>query len=209
MDTIKGGGYSLDDLRGATEKYVIKRTKTWRGACWYKPDIVLSLEYGDETIRQVGEILSCADEEAEWVLKLLKAAGAHFVFTAYIHEEPEPEDDDEDEDDEDEEFDEEGWLTGSENNRRPQSASSWCAGIVGQNYRSLGLLSSKGLRRQKQIIFRDGRSDERVFFPGEEISIMSHYAANMSEQYEKKSLHQIRLLLKLQIYYLVALGNRE
>jgi hypothetical protein len=205
MDTIIGGGYSLDDLRGATEKYVIKRTKTWRGACWYKPDIVLSLEYGDETAYQVGEILSCAKEEAEWVLKLLKAAGMQFVFTAYIHEEPEPEDDEDD----DEEFDEEGWLAGSENNRRPKSASSRYAGIVGQNYRSLGLLSSKGLRRQKQIIFRDGRSDERVFFPGEEVSIMSHYAATMSEQYEKKTLHQIRLLLKLQIYYLVALGSRE
>lgn len=204
MDTIAGGGYSLDDLRGATEWYVGKRTKTWLGACWYKPDTTLYFDIGDEMFEQVKELLSCSREEAEWVLKLLKAAGIQIVFTVFTHEEPERE---YDEDDDEEEFDDEGWLTNPGKSQR--KISSWCLDVVGRDYRSLGLLSAKGLRQQKQIIFRDGCGDKRVFFPAEENSIMAHYAVDISERFEKKTFHQIRLLLRLQVYYLVMLNRRE
>lgn len=209
MDTIAGGGYSLEDLQRATDLYVAKRTKTWLGVCWYKPNVTLYLDWDDETLCQVGEILSCPKAEAEHVLKLLKAAGMHFVFATHVHEEPERE---EDEDEEDEEFDDEGWLTSSGNERKREAQNKFLlrhTDVVGRNYRYLGILSERGLRRQKQIIFRDGGSCGRIFFPGEEIPIMAQYAAHISEQYEKKKLHQIRLMLKLQIYYLIIFCIRE
>ena len=204
MDTILdvGGGYSLDDLRAATEVYVALRTKTWLGVCWYKPDTTLHLEWDDETLYQTGEVLSCSKAEAECVLKLLKGAGKYFVFTSYTHEAPENEDDEGDE--EEEEFDEDGWLTDSENKKTKRPGVSWGLDSSGKSYRYLGVLSHKGLRRQKQNIFRDGYSDRRIFFPAEDIPILSEYAVGMSKRYEKKELRQIRFLLKLQIYYLVA-----
>lgn len=206
MDTVVGGGYSLEDLRAATDAYVARRTKTWLGVCWYKPDITLYLEWDDETLYQVGEVLSCSKAEAEWVLKLLKSSGTHFVFTTYTHEETINEDEEEDEDD-DEEFDDDGWLTGFESKKPKKISPRWRTDVVGRSYRYVGSLSDCGLSRQKQTIFRNG--DNRVFFPGEEIPITAEYAINISEKYEQKKLYQIRLLLKLQIYYLIAFCKKE
>lgn len=201
MDAILNeGGYSLNDLQRATEAYVALRTKTWLGVCWYKPDTTLYLEWDDETLYQVGEVLSCSKLEAECILKLLKSAGTHFVFTTYTHEEPESEDSDDD----DEEFDEDGWLTKHGSKKPKKSSLSGRVGTAGDGYRYLGVLSYRGLRRQKQTIFRDGYSDRRIFFPAGDIPIVSEYAADMSERYEKKHLRQVRFFLKLQIYYLVA-----
>lgn len=197
MDTILGATYSLDDLREATEAYVAKRTKSWLGVCWYKPDTALHLEWDDETLYQVGEMLSCPKLEAECILKLLKAAGTQFVFATYTHEEPEK-----DNGDDEEEFDEEGWLVGSDTGGEGNRFSAYDpADVAGNDRRYLGVLSPRGLRLQTQTIFHDGL--KRVFFPAGDVPILAEYAVNMSEQYEGKHLRQIRFLLKLQIYYLV------
>jgi hypothetical protein len=208
MDTILNDeeGYSLYDLRRATDAYVALRTKTWLGVCWYKPDTTLYLDRGDETLYQVGEILSCSKIEAECVLKLLKSAGVCFVFTSITHEEPKNDDDD---DDNEEEFDENGWVTDSGYKNKENRFLSWRTYTVGKSYRYLGVLSHRGLRRQKQTIFCDGCSDRRIFFPAEDTPIASEYAVKMAEQYEKKYLRQIRFLLKLQIYYLVSFCTQK
>jgi hypothetical protein len=205
MDTVAGGGYSLEDLREATDTYVARRTKTWLGVCWYKPDITLYLEWDDETLYQVGEVLSCSKAEAECVLKLLKSSGVHFTFTTYTYEEPKNDEDD----DEEEEFDENGWMTDSGYKNRENRFLSWHTYTVGKSYRYLGVLSHRGLRKQKQTIFCDGYSDRRIFFPAEDTPIASEYAVKMAEQYEKKYLRQIRFLLKLQIYYLVSFCTQK
>lgn len=199
METMSGG-YSLDDLRRATDAYVAMRTKIWRGVCWHKPDTTLYLDWDDETLYQVGEVLSCPKTEAECVLKLLKAAGVRFIFAIYSRFQTEAEDNEEDE-----EFDDDGWLVDSEDsefeNKKPLQGTK----VVGQSRRYLGVLNSSGLRRQTQIVFG---GPEKIFFPADEIPIVSEYALAML-LHEKKRLSQVRFLLRLQIYYLVALAQKK
>lgn len=191
MNKLVGPKHTLDELQSATEAYVVHRTKIWRGACWYRPNSKLYLEWDDETLYQVAEVLCCTKEEAEGVLKLLKVSGTFFVFASKTQ--VLSVDDDEDE------FDEEGWLIGSSKNPRQNPS---FRHVVGRDRRYLGVLSWKGLRLQVQILMQDGM--RRVFFPSHDDPILAEYALDMSLRYESKELKQMRYFLNLQVDYLVA-----
>jgi hypothetical protein len=199
MNTVIKEAYFLNDLNQAISFYKIARTKKWLGVCWYEPNDSLFLDLGDETLFQVGELLSCTRAEAELVLKLLKVSGAHITFAVRVKQKKQ--EIEERFEDEEEEFDEEGWLVGSSKKKKQSFYQTlFATGEVGHRY--LGVLSCRGLRKQVEIISRDGW--QRNFFPVSDKPILSEYALWMAERYENKTLQQVRFLLRLQIYYLAA-----
>jgi hypothetical protein len=159
MDTAIKKAYSLDDLNQAISFYKTARTKKWLGACWYKPNDSLFLDLGDETLFQVGELLSCTRPEAEAVLKLLKVSGTHIIFAVRVKQKKQER---EEQVEDEEEFDEEGWLVNPPKKKKQSFYQTlFATGEVGRRY--LGVLSCRGLRKQVEIIFRDGW--QRNFFP--------------------------------------------
>lgn len=192
---VEGKRCSIDMLRKATDEYIVQRTKNWQGACWYKPNTALYLAWDDETIYQVGEILSCTKSEAESILQLLKVSGRHFVFATYTRETKSL-------DEYEEEFDEDGWLvdSGESASRKRALRCRYSPGTIGHRY--LGVLSSRGLRLQTQLILYDGAG--RIFFPTSDIPILAEYALTMAQRYHQVRLRQMRFMLHLQVFYLVA-----
>jgi len=184
----------IEALRSAVDVCVSQRTKMWLGACWYRQDTQLYLDWDVETIIQTAELLKVKNSEAEWILKLLKASGKHLVFATYV-------DDDSDRGNntcDEEEFDEEGWLIGESSSKR-QHVQSNC---ISEHKRYLGLLSGNGLRLQTDLILYDGMKP--VFFPIKNVPILADYAVIMARRYEQKGLKQIRFCLQLKIFYLLS-----
>jgi len=185
----------LKAFQDAVQVCVLKRTKFWLGACWYKPSPFLCLGWDDDVIYQVAELLEITPDEALWVMKLLQVSGKSIVFATYstaVFNSSLDEDEDEDE------FDDDGWLFEKPTRRKKQFQDRF----VGDHHRYLGLLSGRGLTLEKDIVFYDGL--KQVFFPINEVSIPSDRVVIMSRLYEHKDLLQVRFCLQMQIFCLLS-----
>lgn len=190
MTTLISLKHTASEIHRAARLYQPRNRKILNGCIFYEPELVLPLEWDEETLCQMNELLACSSVVSYAILQLLSATRTHLPISRrdkwawrsirYVNEDFDP------------------WEDPPDARYHVEQAR-----VPVERIRYL--LSSQGIRK---IIDQLGlqRNGDYVGVPVSESPCTAQEAIEAACMNRSVTLKQVRFLLHLKIHYLVSLA---